>query len=75
MPLLLLPLPSPATPPVLSSQRGQESGSHGPQRSVGPLREAEADPGPSQREQTEDQDHQVLPQPHLERDLQIVSLA
>lgn len=55
--------------PLPPSQRGQEPGSHGPQRSVRPLREAEAGPGPSQREQAEDQDHQVLPQPHLERDL------
>jgi len=57
------------------SQRGQEPGPHGPQRSVGPLREAQTDPRSAQREQTEDQDHQVLPQPHLERDLQIVRLA
>lgn len=48
------------------SRRGQESGSYGPERSVRPLREAQTDPRSPQREQAEDQDHKVLPQPHLE---------
>lgn len=54
------------------SQRGEEPGAHGPQRPVRPLREAQADPRSQEREQAEDQDHQMLPQPHLERDLQLV---
>lgn len=54
---------------IFLSQRRQEPGTYGPQRSVRPLREAQTDPRSSEWEQTEDQDHKVLPQPHLERDL------
>lgn len=34
--------------PTPSSPRGKESGSHGPQRSLRPLREAQTDSGPPQ---------------------------
>lgn len=55
------------------SDRGSKPDPHGPQRSVWPLREDQAHPGPQERDQAEDQDHPFLPQPHLERELHIVS--
>ncbi|XP_042150587.1 ribosomal protein S6 kinase-like 1 isoform X4 [Ixodes scapularis] len=38
----------------------------GPQRSLGPLRQAQADPGLGRLGQAQDQDHQGLPQPGVE---------
>lgn len=55
------------------SDRGSKPDPHGPQRSVWPLCEDQAHPGPQERDQAEDQDHPLLPQPHLERELHIVS--
>lgn len=59
--------------PTPRSQRGEEPGAHGPQRPVRPLCQTQADPRSQEWEQAEDQDHQMLPQPHLEWDLHFVS--
>lgn len=54
------------------SETGTKSDSDGSKRLVGPVREAEADPGFGQREE-ENEDNQIVAEPRVERDNHFVS--
>ena len=58
---------------IFHSRWSQKPDSHGPQWFVRSLRKTQAHPRPKERDQTEDQDHPLLAQPHLERVFHLVS--
>ncbi|CAG11425.1 unnamed protein product, partial [Tetraodon nigroviridis] len=55
----------------VTSGRSQEPDPHGPQRLIRPLRQTQNHPRPQKRDQAEDQDHPLVPQPLLERVLHL----